>query len=431
MNTSIVWFKNDLRLQDNETLVAAINESEQIIPVYCIDDNYFETTKYGFKKTGSFRAQFLFESLIDLDNNLRALGSGLLIVQGKPEEELIKIARQYNVKNVHAKFEIAPDEKKTENAVATALESLNISLHTFETSTLYKEFDLPFELNKLPDIFTGFRNKVEKNALVRKSFSLPTKVNSPIIPILNLPSLQSLGLEEVKMDHRSAIAFRGGETEAQKRLQHYFYETKAISKYKETRNELIGANYSSKFSAWLAMGCISPIIIYDELKKYEALHGANESTYWLVFELLWRDYFYFVLQKFGKKLFKKEGIKNDLSLQTKLYPTFFAKWVNGETGIDFIDANMKELKLTGFMSNRGRQNVASYLCNDLKIDWRYGAAYFEEQLIDYDVASNWGNWAYLAGVGNDPRPHRYFNIEKQAKDYDKDKLYRNLWIREN
>jgi deoxyribodipyrimidine photo-lyase len=428
MTTAIVWFKNDLRLQDNETLVTAIKENEQIIPVYCVDENQFAITKYGYKKMGSFRAQFLMESLTDLDANLRALGSGLLVVKGKPEEELLKIVKQYDIKNVYAKFEIAPDEKQTEEAVANALATENIPLHTFETTTLYKEFDLPFELNKLPDVFTGFRNKVEKNATIRNEFSKPTKINSPTIAAMNLPTLEALGLSNIKIDERRAIHFVGGETEAHKRLQHYFYETKAISKYKETRNGLIGANYSSKFSAWLALGCISPVTIYEELKKYEALHGANESTYWLVFELLWRDYFYFVLQKFGKKLFKKEGIKNDLSLQTKFHPTFFAKWVNGETGVDFIDANMKELKLTGFMSNRGRQNVASYLCNDLKMDWRYGAAYFEEQLIDYDVASNWGNWAYLAGVGNDPRPNRYFNIEKQANDYDSNKAYRKLWL---
>jgi deoxyribodipyrimidine photo-lyase len=428
MTTAIVWFKNDVRLQDNETLITAIKENEQIIPIYCFDESNFETTKYGYKKMGSFRTQFLMESLIDLDTNLRALGSGLLVLNGKPEEEIIKVATQYNVKNVYAKFEIAPDEKRAEDATANALEGIGVALHTFETTTLYKEFDLPFELNKLPDVFTGFRNKVEKNATIRNEFAKPLKINSPAIPTLVLPALEVFGLSKTKIDNRRAIHFIGGESEVHKRLQHYFYETKAISTYKETRNGLIGANYSSKFSAWLSMGCISPVTIYEELKKYEALHGANESTYWLVFELLWRDYFYLVLQKFGKKLFKKEGIKNDLSLQTKYHPTFFEKWVNGETGVDFIDANMKELKLTGFMSNRGRQNVASYLCNDLKMDWRYGAAYFEEQLIDYDVASNWGNWAYLAGVGNDPRPNRYFNIEKQANDYDPKAEFRRLWL---
>ncbi|WP_370576763.1 FAD-binding domain-containing protein [Pedobacter sp. N36a] len=102
--------------------------------------------------------------------------------------------------------------------------------------------------------------------------------------------------------------------------------------------------------------------------------------------------------------------------------------MNGTTGVPFIDANMIELKLTGFMSNRGRQNVASYFCNDLCLDWRYGAAYFEQQLIDYDVCNNWGNWAYLAGVGNDPRTNRYFNIDKQSATYDPDLVFQQLWL---
>jgi deoxyribodipyrimidine photo-lyase len=427
MITSIVWFKNDLRLHDNETLVKAIEESDMVIPVYCFDNAHFEITKYGTKKIGSYRTKFLLESLVDLDNSLRALGSGLLVVRGKVEEEILKIAEDYKVKKVYAKFEVAPEEKKAENAVENALKKINVSLKTFETSTLYKILDLPFDLSKLPDVFTAFRNKVEKDAGVRNIFSNPTIIKSPKIPALHLPTLQSLNSVEPKIDSRAAIHFKGGETEAFKRLQHYLYDTKAISTYKETRNGLIGADYSSKFSAWLAMGCISPVTIYNELKKYEAIHGANESTYWLFFELLWRDYFHFVMQKFGKKLFKKDGIKSQGTLLAKFNAELFTKWTEGKTGVNFVDANMNELKFTGFMSNRGRQNVASYLCNDLKIDWRYGAAYFEEQLIDYDVSSNWGNWAYIAGVGNDPRPNRYFNIEKQANDYDKDKEYRNLW----
>jgi deoxyribodipyrimidine photo-lyase len=427
MNTSIVWFKNDLRLHDNETLVKAIAESDTIIPVYCFDDAHFTTTKFGTKKTGRFRAKFLLESLIDLDKNLRTSGTGLMILKGKPEEELLKIAITYNAIKIFAKTEIAPEEQQTEKKVKTALANINCSLHTFRTSTLYDANDLPFNINNLPDIFTNFRKLVEKEFLIRAVFKKPINIVSPIIPTMQLPTLTDLGLEKNKIDARAAIQFKGGETEAYQRLQHYFYETKAISTYKETRNGLIGANYSSKFSAWLAHGCISARAIYKELKKYELVHSENESTYWLVFELLWRDYFYFVMEKFGNKLFLKSGIKEKNTVTT-FNKNDLSKWMNAQTGVDFIDANMLELKLTGFMSNRGRQNVASYLCNDLKLDWRYGAAYFEEQLIDYDVSNNWGNWAYLAGVGNDPRPHRYFNIEKQANDYDKDKSYRNLWI---
>jgi deoxyribodipyrimidine photo-lyase len=134
------------------------------------------------------------------------------------------------------------------------------------------------------------------------------------------------------------------------------------------------------------------------------------------------------MKKYNHKLFMQTGIQDKVTPSNK-NKTQLESWINGTTGVDFVDANMLELKLTGFMSNRGRQNVASYLCNDLKLDWRYGAAYFEQQLIDYDVSSNWGNWAYLAGVGNDPRGNRYFNIEKQASDYDKNKAFRKLWLK--
>ncbi|NDC31277.1 MAG: cryptochrome DASH, partial [Bacteroidetes bacterium] len=186
-----------------------------------------------------------------------------------------------------------------------------------------------------------------------------------------------------------------------------------------------GENYSSKFSAWLSMGCLSAREIFQEIKKYEAQYTANESSYWMVFELIWRDYFRFIMKKYKHRFFMPNGIKKSGVQTHKHNPALFEKWINGQTGNDFIDANMLELKLSGFMSNRGRQNVASYLCHNLKLDWRYGAAYFEQQLIDYDVCSNWGNWAYVAGVGNDPRENRVFNIEKQANDYDKNKIYRN------
>jgi deoxyribodipyrimidine photo-lyase len=230
------------------------------------------------------------------------------------------------------------------------------------------------------------------------------------------------------MDARVALPFTGGETAAISRLNHYFFETKSISNYKETRNGLIGANYSSKFSAWLALGCISPRFIYHELKKYESEFGANESTYWLVFELLWRDFFRFMFKKHQSKMFQPSGIAAEKEIPKSVSDQLLQQWINGTTKEDFVNANMIELKLTGFMSNRGRQNVASYFCNDLKLDWRYGAAYFEQQLVDYDECSNWGNWAYIAGVGNDPRESRYFNIEKQATVYDKTKSYRNLWL---
>lgn len=428
MKTAVVWFKTDLRLHDNETLVKAIAQSDGIIPVYCFDESQFQETPFGFQKTGNFRAQFLWEAVADLDAGLRKLGSGLLIVKGKPEQEIPKIVNQYKAYKVFAKREVAYEEKQTEELVQNELFKIRCEFETFSTSTLYHAQDLPFAVKDIPDVFTNFRKKTEKDAVIRTIFAKPDAINSPRIPAISLPELKEFGLEKVAVDSRAALDFKGGETTGLKRLRHYFFETKAISNYKETRNGMIGDSYSSKFSPWLALGCLSPREIYFELKKYEAQFGANESTYWLVFELLWRDYFRFMMKKYATKFFQQNGIQ-DKELKANTHDAEqLQNWINGKTGSDFIDANMTELKLTGFMSNRGRQNAASYLCNDLKLDWRYGAAYFEQQLIDYDVCSNWGNWAYIAGVGNDPRGNRYFDIQKQAQDYDKKGEYRNLWL---
>lgn len=177
------------------------------------------------------------------------------------------------------------------------------------------------------------------------------------------------------------------------------------------------------------IGCISPRLIYEEVKRYEKERKKNDSTYWLIFELIWRDYFRFIAKKHGDKIFNIRGIKNQEDSWSRDKSQFEA-WTEGMTGVPFVDANMRELNATGFMSNRGRQIVASFLVNDLGIDWTWGASYFESQLIDYDVCSNWGNWMYVGGVGNDPRENRYFNVLRQAKNYDRNGDYIRLMIPE-
>jgi len=230
------------------------------------------------------------------------------------------------------------------------------------------------------------------------------------------------------VDERAVLDFKGGETAALERLNHYLWETDCIKSYKETRNGLIGANYSSKFSPWLAQGCISPKKIYHEVKKYERERKKNKSTYWMIFELLWRDFFRLMAKKHGNKIFQKGGTKGEADERWIENRKLFEAWANGRTGVPFIDANMTELNKTGFMSNRGRQNVASFLVKDLHINWQIGAEYFESLLIDYDPASNYGNWNYVAGVGSDPRENRYFNILSQATRYDPNGDFVKLWL---
>lgn len=429
MAVAIVWFKNNLRLTDNSVLMRALAEGYQIIPVYCLADAHFANTKFGFKKTGSFRANFLLESLTDLDQNLRDLSSGLVVETGNPAAILPNLAKQFNATIVFTQSEIAPEEQQTIEEVKIALQKINCSLNLVNDGAIYDSNTLPFTIAAIPAIFTQFRKTVEHAVKIEAPLTKPTKIQSPPIAPLHLPTLTQLGLAPITTDQRSVLTFKGGETEGLKRIKHYFEETHAIATYKETRNGMVGANYSSKFSAWLALGCVSAKTIIYELKSYEEEHVANDSTYWLFFELLWREYFRLVMEKYKHQFFLPNGIKPPKPSSAVPNQKLLQQWVDGKTGVDFIDANMIELKLTGFMSNRGRQNVASYLINDLKQDWRYGAAYFEQQLIDYDVHSNWGNWAYLAGVGNDPRSNRYFNIQKQANDYDKDEKFRKLWLK--
>ena len=228
---------------------------------------------------------------------------------------------------------------------------------------------------------------------------------------------------------RAVHPFPGGERAAWKRIRDYFWKGDHLHRYKETRNGLLGANFSTKFSPWLALGCLSPRDIHREVIRYESERVANRSTYWLVFELLWREYFHWLLHKYGDRFFHHGGIRGRAP-RSRPDPERILAWCEGCTGVPFVDANMRELNDTGYMSNRGRQNVASFLVKDLKQDWRVGAEYFESRLLDYDVASNWGNWNYVAGVGTDPREDRYFNVLLQARRYDPEGSYVRHWLPE-
>lgn len=429
--TIMVWFRNDLRIHDNEILLEATQKATTLIPVYCIDPRYYVLTNYNSLKTGNFRAQFLLESLADLKKSLQNLGADLLIVTGKPEELLPNICKKYGVDEVYHHREVASEETEISSNVEDALWKMQINLKHFIGHTMYHKEDLPFPIKDIPDVFTSFRKKVEREGEIRPSFATPTKINVPLnLEQSTIPTIEDLGLQTPIKDTRVVCDFKGGESEGLKRLKYYLWDTNLLLTYKKTRNGLIGGDYSSKFSPWLAAGCLSPREIYWEIKKFEKEKGANDSTYWLIFELLWRDYFRFMFKKRGTSFFMESGFKGVKHEIAPNQAELFEKWKNAETGEPFVDANMKELNLTGFMSNRGRQNVASYLVNDLKVNWTWGAAYFEEKLIDYSPASNWGNWAYVAGVGNDPRENRYFNIAKQAADYDPKGEYVDLWLGE-
>ncbi len=422
MKTSIYWFRNDLRLYDQPVLCGI--QSKELLPVYVIDERELQSHKFlGFKRMGSRRAHFLIESLKDLKSSLKALGSDLLVVVGNPAKVLTDVAQQIGATRIFAQAGHGYYEMKDQQQL-----SQKVSLQLHESQTLVHPSHLRHSIERFADIFTQFRNQVEplgQRTPVLSCAECPDVL--PELPDIEIGEIPDLGYELPLKDKRAAFEFRGGETAALERVSRYIWRQKSLAHYKETRNQLLGSEYSSKLSAYLALGCVSPRYIYHQVAQFEEEVEKNDSTYWLVFELLWRDFFHFTALKHGAKFFMAGGIKGS-PYQFKDDKGAFQAWVEGETGVDFVDANMKELKFTGFMSNRGRQNVASYLCKDLKLDWRWGAAYFEHALLDYDVCSNWGNWLYVAGLGNDPREGRYFNIKSQQERYDPKGEYIKTWL---
>lgn len=417
----LYWFGNDFRVHDNANLLKATSEVDDLLCVYCLGPQWLLPNRYGLAMLSANRWRFLKESLLDLDNQLHQLGQHLVVCYEAPVKAISELAIEHKVSLIYRSRQSGYYENQQWLALQKQLPLVQF-VETY-THSLYALDQLPFPLAKLPVTFTQFKNAVEP-LLVDKPLPLPGFL--PPSPVLQTDWLVDFPdyLKSTSESGQESV-FHGGETAGLQQLTDYF-ATDCASHYKERRNELDGWENSSKLSPWLANGNLSVRQICFNLNQYEQKAGANESTYWLFFELLWRDYFQWYAHRHGKHLFAFQGIKQQKPL-TSFYPERFGKWCRGNTPYPLVNACMKQLNATGYMSNRGRQIVASCLVNELAVDWRYGAAYFEQQLLDYDVASNWGNWQYLAGVGADPRGKRHFDLDKQTRQYDPEGRFINKW----
>lgn len=469
--TAVVWFRNDVRVRDHQPLKVA-NFADVIVPVYVFDTNQIgghNVSPHGFQRVGPFRAQFLKESVRDLRNSLRWKGSDLIVKVGDPVQEIesvvnILLDNNFAPLQFLAHKEVTKEEVDMERAVEEKLNEIaesrdtTIEVHWYWGATLHHVDDLPFNPKgpALPKTFTDYRKLIEgdRGADVRPEITMPDRFKPfPLALFMKSGDLPSLG-EDLNVhglaephdypfpDYRAVMTFEGGITTGEERIQDYIWDKHGLEVYKETRNNSGTKDFSSKFSPWLALGCLSPRTIYWNCKRFEEQELANESTYWMVFELMTRDYFRWVAASVHTKLFALNGYSGRGQHEGNIWTLpdgvikphhqeRLQKWIQGMTGAPYVDASMRELANTGFMSNRGRQNVASFLIHDLEFpDWRAGAEYFESVLIDYDVASNWANWAYIAGVGSDPRGGRRFNVVKQSMTYDPDGWYIKRWCPE-
>lgn len=490
----VVWYRRtDLRTIDHEPLYRAHEENERVVHVFCESiDSYDVDVDVGFRyggekiertgipKVGRHRRRFLGECLASLSATLTSRGSRLIV---RNEPAPVAIAGVVNtIQKAEKDAEVAlyvhePEsyEERREREEVERRVGKTAAWRSFWGNTLVHVEDLPFDLktSPFPSTFSAFRRAVETKARRSDRKSVNFNRNRKIAGLqeqspgefvrasLPRPKLFRSEPHSTKSSVSSSLdaftgaaagdhvrsPFRGGEEEARRRVEHYFWTTDAIASYKQTRNGMLGMDYSSKLSPWLAFGCISSVSVFEAVSRYESERVGNESTYWLIFELLWRDYFRFYARRWGHHIYQLEGPKalrrqqsrknssstRDGSTTRKRWTGSTARfhaWATGTTGVPLIDANMRELRETGFMSNRGRQIVGSFLTRDMNVDWRYGAMLFESLLLDYDPCSNYGNWTYLAGVGSDPREDRYFHPVKQATRYDKDAAYIRHWLPE-
>ena len=407
----LYWFRQDLRLNDNPGLLAQTN-ADRLLLVYIWPKNRPWCNVTGM---GAHRERFLLESLQALREGLQQLGQDLLVLHGSPELVIPDLVRDYAIDRVEAGSAPGYYERK---AVELLRQRLHIPLAIHENGTLFTEQQLPFALDSLPSQFTPFRRLLD-TIRFDKPTPRPDTLPRPLaVPYAAIPA--------AGVRPHTAMPIKGGSLAANRRLRQFVFEDQGIARYKETRNCLDALTGSSTLSPWLALGCLSPREVATAIQRFEDSHFANESTHWLYFELLWREYFQWRAVQDDVGLFRS-GYRHAKLRHCTFEPRSFARWCAGDTDYPLVNAVMRQLVATGWASNRGRQIAASCLVNELQLDWRYGAAFFEKHLIDYDVASNYGNWQYIAGLGADPRGGRHFNLEKQTSEHDPAGTFVEKW----
>ena len=409
--TDLFLFRHDLRLADNPGL-AYHSEAKALLCVYVKEPARPWCHTLG---PADHRARFLQESLIHLQQQLRARGQELLVLEGEPLGLLPELVQRYKVSRLGLAQAPGVYERQL---VENLRRRIDIPLVVHRGNTLFQDQVLREKLPTLPPHYTPFRQAITE---LERTSAMP----APDLPPTP-PGLRAASLEPHPVRPDPAFVASGGEGQGKRRLHTWLFRERAVEHYRETRNDLEGLYSSSGLSPWLANGCLSVRTVADELERYEARFGASDSTDHLRKELLWREFFQWRALRDGKHLFRPGGEKGK-RLMCCFEPRSFARWCAGDTDYPLINALMHQLVACGWMSNRGRQIAASCLVNEMQVDWRYGAAFFEKHLIDYDVASNYGNWQYIAGVGADPRGGRHFNLEKQAAMYDPDGEFTRRW----
>jgi deoxyribodipyrimidine photo-lyase len=405
--TSILWLRRDLRVHDHPALEAARSGVEHLVPVFCFDDRVL----HGRHSSGP-RTQFLLECLADLDRSLRARGSRLVVRHGRPETELPKLAAEIRASAVHFSADVSAFARDRDRRVTQAL---HVPAH--EHPGLFALDDLDAIRTQADDPYTVFTpfHRAWVRAPRRRSHGAPRRL--PALPSAldpgTIPNLQDLGLRQEVED-----PMPGGESQARERLSRFAGDRAAA--YGDMRN-LLAEDGASRFSPYLHFGCLSPREVEERVSSEEFRR-----------QLCWRDFYAHVLLHFPGNAHSEHQARYRATLRWSRAEKRFEAWCEGRTGYPLVDAGMRQLKREGWMHNRARLVVASFLTKDLGIDWRWGERWFMRLLLDGDEASNNGNWQWVASVGVDPQPpfRRMFNPARQQERFDPDGAYVRRYVPE-
>ena len=413
--TALVWIRRDLRIRDNVALRAALDETDRVVPVFCFDERL-----YSGRHASGPRTKFLLESLAELRGELRDRGGELFIRHGKPEVELPKLAEETTATEVHFAYDVSPFARKRGERTHRAFRDAGLEVHSHQgLNAIDVRGDIATKQGKPYTVFSPFHRNWEGIAR-RDVLEAPGEVPVPSGPnVGKVPSLEALGLEQEVSDPAP-----GGEAAARKRLDAFLDSD--VSAYSDNHDAL-GQDRTSRLSPYMHFGCISPRQIEERLK---GRRGKGPAAFHR--QLCWRDFYHHVLFNFPRNARSEYQERYRGKIKWSYAEKAFEAWCDGKTGYPLVDAGMRQLLAEGWMHNRARLVVGSFLTKDLGIDWRLGERHFMRYLIDGDEANNNGNWQWIASVGTDPQPYfrRIYNPTLHAERYDPEGAYVRKYVPE-
>lgn len=400
---NIFWFRRDLRLDDNTGLYFALKESKNLLPIFIFDKNILEDLEDKNDK----RVQFIYNALEEIQSELSNIGSSLEILYNTPILAFKQLLEKYTIENVYTNHDYELYASERDNAIESLLKENNIDFKTFKDQVIFEKDEVVKDDGKPYTIFTPFSKKWE-SVLQEKDYQF-YNTKKYFQNFYKQKPLPIISLDEMGFIQQVCVFSKKNLPE------------EIVKKYTQQRN-FPSINGTSKLGVHLRFGTIS-------IRKLLAFSLPLNKTF--TNEIIWRDFYHTILWHFPH-ISKGKAFRQEYDLIAwKNNEAEFEKWCKGETGYPIVDAGMRELNETGFMHNRVRMIVASFLTKHLLIDWRWGEAYFAKKLLDFDFAANNGGWQWAAGSGCDAAPYfRIFNPKLQTEKFDKNFEYIRKWVPE-